>query len=113
MELVYDGSNVQLDMEFHGFSDANWSGDVDTSQSTSGYVFINNQGAIGWSSKRQPLVAHSSTESEYVGLSNAGQHLAWLRTFFSEIGHAQTHPTELLCDNMAAIILSKDPQFHA
>ena len=59
------------------------------------------------------MVALSTTESEYIGLSNAGQHLAWLRTFFDEIGHPQKGPTQLFCDNQAAIILSRDPQFRA
>lgn len=88
-------------------------GDGNTSQSTSGYVFISNRGAIGWSSKRQSMVALSTTESEYIGLSNAGQHLAWLRMFYEDIGQPQKVPTELWCDNQAAIILSRDPQFRA
>jgi hypothetical protein len=113
MELVFDGSNMNLDLDFHGYSDADWSGDSDTSRSTSGFVFISNGGAIGWSSKRQPMVSLSSTESEYIGLSNAGQHLLWLRSFYEEIGHTQTDPTDLFCDNQAAIILTKDPQFRA
>jgi hypothetical protein len=111
MELRYDGSDISLDMDFHGYSNTNWSGDSDMSRSTSGFVFISNCGAIGWSSKRQSMVALSTTESEYIGLSNAGQHLAWLRAFFEDIGHAQTKPTELLCDNQAAIILLHNPQF--
>jgi hypothetical protein len=52
-------------------------------------------------------------ESEYIGLTNAAQHLAWLRNFFEDIGHVQGMPTDLYCDNQAAIILSKDPQFRA
>ena len=59
------------------------------------------------------MVALSSTELEYISLSTAGQHLQWLCTFFEEVGHPQQNPTELLCDNQAAIILSKDPQFCA
>jgi hypothetical protein len=102
-----------LDMNFWGYSDANWHGDLDTSKSTSGFVFISNDGAISWSSRRQSMVALSSTESEYIGLANAGQHLAWLRSFFEEIGQPQDSATELRCDNRAAIILTKDPQFRA
>jgi hypothetical protein len=113
MELHYNGSNISLNMDFHGYSDADWSGNSDTSCSTSSFVFISNCGAIGWSSKRQSMVALSTTESEYIGLSNAGQHLAWLRAFFEDIGHVQTKPTELLCNNQAAIILSRNPQFRA
>lgn len=111
--LVYEGSDVNTDMDFHGFSDADWSGDPDNSRSTSGYVFISNAAAIGWSSKQQTMVALSTTESEYIGLSNAGQHLAWLRSFFEELGHPQKGPTSLGCDNQAAIILTRDPQFRA
>lgn len=59
------------------------------------------------------MVALSTTESEYIGLSNAGQHLAWLRTFFEDIGHPQKSATPLNCDNQAAIILTRDPQFRA
>lgn len=69
MELKFDGADVALDMNFHGFVDADWSGDPDTSKSTSGFVFISNRGAIGWASKRQDMVALSSTESEYIGLT--------------------------------------------
>ena len=113
MELVYNGSNVAMDMDFHGYSDADWSGDPDTSHSTSGYIFISNRAAISWASKCQSMVALSSTESEYIGLSIAGQHIQWLRAFFNEIGQSQSGPTELNCDNQAAIILCKDPQFWA
>ena len=111
--ITYNGSGIGMDMNFLGYTDADWNGDNDTSRSTSGYVFISNDGAISWSSRRQSMVALSSTESEYIGLSNAGQHLAWLRSFFEEIGHPQESPTELRCDNRAAIILTKDPQFRA
>jgi hypothetical protein len=111
--LHYDGADLSMDMTFYGYSDANWNGDRDTSRSTSGYVFIASRGAIGWSSRRQSMVALSSTESEYIGLANAGQHLAWLRSFFDELGHPQNDPTELRCDNRAAIILSQDPQYRA
>ena len=65
MELCYNGNDVNGDLVFHGFSDADWSGDIDTSHSTSGYMFITNHGAIGWASKRQSMVALSTTESEY------------------------------------------------
>ncbi|PPQ82476.1 hypothetical protein CVT24_002389, partial [Panaeolus cyanescens] len=113
LELQFDGNDVSMDMSFHGYSDADWSGDPETSKSTSGYVFLSSRGAIGWASKRQSLVALSSTESEYVGLCTAGQHLAWLRNFFEDIGHPQTQATELKCDNQAAITLSRDAQFRA
>jgi hypothetical protein len=59
------------------------------------------------------MVALSTTESKYIGLSIAGLHLAWLCTFFAELGYPQQLPTDLGNGNMAAIVLSKDPQFRA
>jgi hypothetical protein len=78
MQLTYHGIAMDIGMDFHGWTDADWCGDSDTSKSTSGFVFISNGGAIGWSSKRQTMVTLLSTESEYIGLSNTGQHLMWL-----------------------------------
>jgi hypothetical protein len=49
MELVYNRSKKGSTMTFHGFVDIAWSDDIDTSRSTSGYVFISNNG--GWLSK--------------------------------------------------------------
>ena len=42
LAIIFDGSDVSPDMDFHRYTDANWSGDVNSSRSTSGYVFISN-----------------------------------------------------------------------
>ena len=78
MELCFNGTKLSTDMDFQGYSNTGWSQDPNNSHSTSGFIFISNCGAISWSSKEQSMVALSTTESEYIGLSNAGQHLAWL-----------------------------------
>ena len=111
MELRFDGTEISMDLDFHGYSDAGWSQDPENSWSTSDFLFMSNCGAISWSSKQQSMVALFTTKLEYIGLSNAGQHLTWLQSFFNEIGHTQKGPTELFCDNQAAIILCCDPQF--
>jgi hypothetical protein len=111
LELKFNGADVSLDMSFHRFVDADWSGDPDTSKSISGFVFISNCGATGWTSKHQAMVALSLTE--YIGLYHTGQHLTWLCTFFEDIGHSQKEPMDLFNDNQAAIILTKDSQFCA
>jgi hypothetical protein len=41
--------------------------------------------AIGWSSKRQSIIALSSTESEYVGLCFAGKETVWLRRIMRDV----------------------------
>ena len=46
-------------------------GSSEDRRSTSGYVYILNGGAISWASRKQPLVALSSTEAEYMALTQA------------------------------------------
>jgi hypothetical protein len=49
--------------------DAIWAGDGEDRRSCSGFVFILAGGAITWGNLKQKCVALSSTESEYIALS--------------------------------------------
>ena len=68
-----------------GYSDADWAGDIETRRSTSGYVFVLNSGVISWISKKQRSVALSSTEAEYMALSEATQEEVWLKSLMREL----------------------------
>jgi len=52
--------------EVLGYCDADWGGDLEGKRSTTGFVFMIGGGAISWSSKRQPTIALSTTEAEYM-----------------------------------------------
>ena len=56
-----------------GYSDADWGGDLDDRHSTTGNLFVMARGAISWLSKKQAIVALSTSEAEYVALSLAAQ----------------------------------------
>jgi hypothetical protein len=64
----------------HGFADAAFA-NYDDHKSTSGYVFLASGGAITWKSKKQTTIALSSTEAEYVALSEAAREACWLRIY--------------------------------
>jgi transposase InsO family protein len=97
-----------------GASDADWSGNVDDRRSTSGYSFHiqRSSAAISWRSTKQPVVALSSTEAEYVSMSVAAQEAVFLRAILKELGFEQQKSTVLLQDNQGAICLSKNPGNH-
>ena len=63
--LRYEASSRPL----HGYSDSDWA----VRHSTSGRVFILNQAAISWGSKKQKSVALSSCEAEIVAASEASK----------------------------------------
>ena len=82
-------------------------------------VVMLNNGAIAWKSRRQPTVALSTMESEYMALTEATKELKWIRTLLAELGYsngnnaADAPPTDLFSDNQSAIALAKNPVSHA
>jgi hypothetical protein len=106
------GGNVPSDNILIGYSDADYAGDPDTRRSTSGYVFILNGGAVTWSSRRQPIVALSTMQSEYIAVSDSTREAVWLRRLLGNLGSTQMSPTALRCDNESAIGLAYNPLAH-
>ena len=96
-----------------GFSDADWAGDIDTRRSTTGYVIMLNNGAVAWRSQRQPTVALSTMEAEYMALTEATKELIWMHGLLTELGYENENPTDLFTDNQSALALSKNPVSHA
>ena len=103
-------------LKLQGYSDANWAGDMDTRRSTTGYVVMLNNGAIAWKSRRQPTVALSTMESEYMALTDATKELVWVKSLLAELGYSNgksNDPTDLFSDNQGAIALAKNPVSHS
>ena len=54
--------------------------------STSGYDFLFGSSICSWLSKKQSVVAQSTTEAEYVSASEATSQVISLRRIFEDIG---------------------------
>ena len=97
-----------------GYADADWAGDLDDRHSTTGYVFLMAGGSVSWLSKKQPIVALSTAEAEYVALSMTTQEAVWLRRFLSDLTTAEDQkPTVVMEDNQGTIAIGKNPVAHA
>ena len=57
-------------------------------------------------------VALSTTEAEYIAVTEACKEMLWLKRFFKEVGLKQDKFV-ILCDSQSAIHLSKNPSFHS
>ncbi|KAH9782291.1 retrovirus-related pol polyprotein from transposon RE1 [Citrus sinensis] len=96
-----------------GYSDADWACDIDDRKSIGAYCIFLGNNLVSWSSKKQAIVAKSSTESEYRALSAASSELTWLQSLFSELKIIKLPTPVLWCDNQSAGDLAKNPVFHS
>lgn len=101
------------DFRLCGYSDSDWAGCLEDRKSTSGHVFFLGSGAISWSSKKQDIVALSSSEDEYVAVTAAACQAIWLRRLLGDFGQVQEDATGIFCDNKASIAMTKNPTFHS
>lgn len=93
-----------------GYTDADWGGEPDSRKSTTGYVFTFMGGAVSWNVKRQPTVALSSCEAEYVALSRTVQEALWWHHFQSQIFGVRAIP--IRCDNQSAICIARNQGYN-
>ena len=107
--LTFGGRSKTL---VQGFCDADWASNKHR-HSISGYSFHFGCGAISWSSKKQYIIALSSTEAEYIAQTHAAKEALWLRTFINEVRGMGPAPITINCDNQGAIALAKDNKFHS
>ena len=85
---------------------------TDDYKSTSRYLFLVASGVITWRSKKQTMIALSSTEAEYIALSEAGREACWLQNLYEEIGYIQESPNIIKGNNDGANSMVHNPQIH-
>jgi hypothetical protein len=78
---------------------------IETRRSRSGYTFHVGLGCVSHQSKKQPTVALSTCEAEYLALTSAVKEMQWLRLLLSELGFEQ-QATKMYQDNTASIQLA-------
>lgn len=91
-----------------GYVDADYAGDADTRESTTGFVYFLNGGPISWASKKQGTVASSTVEAEYLAFHAAAKEGRWLATLLGNFGRPTTR-VPLGCDNQGCLANLRNP----
>ena len=111
LKLQFNG-NTGTSMPVHAFADADYGGDLETRKSTTGYLFMAYGGPVAWKSRRQPTVALSTTEAEYMATSNATRQAIWIKQLLQDLGLENHQPLVIYNDNAGSVALTKNPVHH-
>nr|GEW95939.1 zinc finger, CCHC-type [Tanacetum cinerariifolium] len=96
-----------------GYSDSSYGINIDGGKGTTGIVFYFGNSTISWSSQKQPTVALSSCESEFMAATAATACQAlWLQRLLNALTSWKEEKVTIIVDNKSAIALMKNPVFH-
>ena len=107
--LYYSVSN---DYKLVGYSDNDWSREMDDCKTTTSFVFYMGGTTFTWVSKKQLIVTLSTCEAEYVAVTSCVCYEIWFQNLLKEMSVPQKESTKIFVDNKATIALAKNPIFH-
>ena len=107
--LIYDsGILVNFDgtWQIVAFCDSDFAGDKDNRISVTGFCIYIGKCLISWKSRGQKSVTLSSTEAEYVAVSEVCMEIMFIRQVLEFLGVKVNYPITVNCDNVGAIFLA-------
>lgn len=111
-ELHFQKCEKSLQLE--GYSDADWAADKNDRRSTTGYCFslTKNGPVISWKSRKQPIVALSTCEAEYMALAATTQESMYRVQLLKGMNNSDQHePVKIYEDNQGVIALYTVTQY--
>ena len=103
-KIMYNG---EFSQGFLAYADADWAADKISRKSVTGYVILLAAGPVCCVSRKQKTIALSSTEAEYMSLSDTARQLSWILSLYNEIGIKLKY-IPLGIDNQGAIFLAEN-----
>ena len=102
--IVYSGTSLIP----VGWSDASFANDFDDYKSVSGVAIKMCGGIVLWKSKKQKVVANSSTMAEYMAINLAAKEALFVSNVL-DVCELPSRPFHIYMDNTAAILLTMNP----
>ena len=94
--------------ELVAFSDSDYAGDAETRISIAGFILYLCGAPISWRSKGQKGVTLSSSEAEFVALSEAAKEVKFVYQVISSMGIKVKLPIVVRVDNVGAIFIGSN-----
>jgi len=101
----------EVDTSLEAYSDSDYAGCPNTRRSVSGYAIFLGGNLIAWHSRKQSVVALSSTDAEYVACTTAVTNIIDVRRVIQHVGLTLPGPTLLRVDNQSAIVMIQRRRF--
>nr|GEV75505.1 putative ribonuclease H-like domain-containing protein [Tanacetum cinerariifolium] len=99
-------------LELIAYFDSDYVGvSLDKKSTTEGCQFLGSR-LISWQSKKQTIMANSTTEAEYIAASNCRGQVLWLQNQLLDYGYNFMH-TKIHVDNESAICVVKNHVYHS
>lgn len=106
--LIFNGKGMHIT----GFTDSDWGNDTEDRRSYSGFCFTLCGGVVSWESRKQRTVALSSTEAEYMSLSDGCKEALYLQKLLQELKLGDFSKVKLNVDNHGALKLAESTVYH-
>src|SRR6201994_664877 len=100
--LTYNGSGRE---GLLAYTDADWGADKVNRKSVTGYIVKLAGAPVSWTSRKQKTVALSSTEAEYMAMSDTARQVTWIKSLYGELGY-NINGIEVYADNQGAMYIA-------
>ena len=94
------------------YSDADWAGNANDRNNTSGGCFYVGSNLVSWMSKKWNSISLSTAEAKYIAAGSCCTQLLWMQKLLHDYGICQERLT-IYCDNTSAINIFKNLVQHS
>ena len=89
-------------------TNSDWGSDPTSRLLQTGFYLKLADGLISWTSRTQKTIAYSSTEAEYMALSDCARQVTWIRSLLGEISY-KLNAIPICGDNQGSIFMASNP----
>ena len=96
----------------NAYTDSDFVGSLSDRRSTSGYCIFLAGNLVIWRSKKQDVVARSSTEAEFRALAHELTEIIWIKRILQDLKIKINGSCNIFCDNQSTIRVAHNPVQH-